>query len=124
MPDRNLLIDQGIEEFRQGRFFEAHEVWEEIWIVSTGPERLFLQGLIQLAAALVHLGRGKVEPARRLLAMALAKLQDAPDGFAGLSFSRLKDDIAAARARLAEGHEIPPAAGLITLVTAAPASPS
>jgi predicted metal-dependent hydrolase len=115
MPDRNFLIDRGIEKFRQGHFFEAHEVWEELWMVSTGPERLFLQGLIQIAAALLHLGRGRVEPARRLLALAAAKFQDAPDGFAGLSFSRLRDEISAARAALAEGREIPPAAGLITL---------
>ncbi|MEO7920824.1 MAG: DUF309 domain-containing protein [Thermoanaerobaculia bacterium] len=118
MPSREAIIERGLREFREGRFFEAHEVWEELWMVSTGPERLSLQGLIQLAAALVHLGRGRVDPARRLLALALAKFQDTPDGFAGLSFSLLRRDIAAAADRLAEGREIPPAAGLIDLYPA------
>ncbi len=122
MGDRDSLIDRGIEEFRKGRFFEAHEEWETLWMVSTGTEKRFLQGLIQLAAALVHLGRGRVEPSRRLLALALAKIQDAPEGFAGLSFCRLKADIQAAISTL-ENDAIPHVAGLITLVSAIPSPP-
>jgi hypothetical protein len=65
---------KGLEEFRAGRFFEAHEAWELLWKDSMGDDRVFLQGLIQLAAALVHIGRGNSAAATRLLALAKEKL--------------------------------------------------
>ena len=71
------LFTKGLEEFRAGRFFEAHEEWELLWKDSSGDDKVFLQGLIQLAAALAHIGRGNPAPATRLLALAKEKL----DGF-------------------------------------------
>ena len=68
------LFAKGLEEFRAGRFFEAHEKWELLWKASAGDDRVFLQGLIQLAAARVHIGRGNPAPAARLLALAKEKL--------------------------------------------------
>src|ERR1700730_12698209 len=44
---------QGLEEFNTERFFEAHEAWEEVWLASTGTEKRFLQGIIQIAAAFI-----------------------------------------------------------------------
>ena len=40
----------GIVLFNRGDFFEAHEVWEDVWLETVGHERLLLQGLIQIAA--------------------------------------------------------------------------
>src|SRR5262249_31389734 len=37
----------GIEHFNAGRYFEAHEIWEEIWLHSYGDTKLFYQMLIQ-----------------------------------------------------------------------------
>lgn len=71
------LFAKGLAEFRAGRFFEAHEEWELLWKDSAGDDRVFLQGIIQLAAARVHIGRGNAAPATRLLALAREKL----DGF-------------------------------------------
>jgi hypothetical protein len=68
------IFVKGLVEFRAGRFFEAHEEWELLWKTSTGDDRVFLQGLIQLAAARVHIGRGNPAPAARLLALAKEKL--------------------------------------------------
>lgn len=89
------LFDRGLHEFRQGRFFEAHEEWEELWKKSTGPERVFLQGLIQLAAASVHVGRGGLPPARRLFGLSLEKIQSVPEGLFGVSSERLVKQIRA-----------------------------
>jgi len=44
------LFERGRELFNRGRFFEAHEEWEKLWLHAHGPRRLFLQGLIQIAA--------------------------------------------------------------------------
>lgn len=56
----------GILFFNRGDFFEAHEVWEDLWHVSFPPERRFIQSLIQAAVALLHFGNGNVRGALRL----------------------------------------------------------
>lgn len=46
-------LDAGLVAYRAGRYFEAHERWEESWRAERRPaHRLMLQALIQLAAAL------------------------------------------------------------------------
>jgi uncharacterized protein len=44
----------GIAHFNRGEYFEAHEVWEDLWLGTQGPARLFYKGLIQAAVALHH----------------------------------------------------------------------
>jgi predicted metal-dependent hydrolase len=56
----------GILFFNEGDYFEAHEVWESLWMDSTGPERRFYQGLIQAAVALFHFGNGNLRGAIKL----------------------------------------------------------
>jgi len=50
--------------FLAGRFWHAHEVWEEQWKASGDA---WYKGLIQLAAALFHLRRRNERGAARLL---------------------------------------------------------
>jgi Domain of unknown function (DUF309) len=40
---------EGINLFNNGKFFECHEAWEEVWKRSAGDEKLFYQGIIQAA---------------------------------------------------------------------------
>lgn len=68
---------RGIELFNDRCFFEAHEVWEEIWKGAGGQERLVLQGLIQIAAGFVKSQRKKPEASRRLLESGVQKLVSA-----------------------------------------------
>jgi predicted metal-dependent hydrolase len=68
-------FQQGIELFNSRQFFLAHEVWEEIWMHESEPEKTFLQALIQLAAAFHHYVRGNSAGAQSLLAAAAVKLQ-------------------------------------------------
>jgi hypothetical protein len=48
---------RGIELFNRGEFWESHEAWEQIWLRHEEPARVFLQALIQLAAAYHQLQR-------------------------------------------------------------------
>lgn len=57
-----------------GRYFEAHEVWEEVWHRERGESRKALQGLIQIAAGLHKAGLGQSRGCVRLLGAGLAKL--------------------------------------------------
>src|SRR4029077_11926533 len=56
----------GILFFNEQDYFEAHEVWEDLWAASTGPERRFYQGLIQAPVALFHCATGTLRGAVRL----------------------------------------------------------
>jgi uncharacterized protein len=67
-------LRQGVEEFNRAHFFEAHETLEDLWRGTSGPLRLFYQGLIQLAVALYHLSNGNRRGALNLLGKGLDKL--------------------------------------------------
>src|SRR3979490_1033221 len=56
----------GILFFNGQDFFEAHEVWEDLWADSYGDERRFYQGLIQAAVGLCHFGNGNLNGAVKL----------------------------------------------------------
>lgn len=56
----------GIVLFNRGDFFEAHEVWESLWMETHGPEKPFVQGLIQAAVGVCHFCNGNVGGAVKL----------------------------------------------------------
>jgi predicted metal-dependent hydrolase len=64
--DYDPLYLQGIAYFNACEFFEAHEVWEELWKDYSGELRLFYKGLIQAAVALHHFGNGNIRGARKV----------------------------------------------------------
>jgi len=88
-------FERGIAHFNAGEFFEAHEVWEELWLRAPLQERPFLQGIIQIAAAFHHLQRGNERGARSLLAAGLAKVRGYSALGNGIDVPRLCDDVQA-----------------------------
>ena len=56
---RRRQLEHGRELFNAGEYWLAHEALETVWrsIIDEGERRPW-QGLIQAAAALLHLGRG------------------------------------------------------------------
>src|SRR5579862_2067620 len=49
---------EGLRLYYCGQYWDSHEAWEELWHPAKGAVRHFLQGLIQLDAALIHTERG------------------------------------------------------------------
>ena len=86
MPD---LLQAGINFFNGGRYFEAHEAWEDLWRQTRGPLRFFYQGLIQAAVGCHHLSRGNVRGGRAQLAKSLSKLERYPEQFCRIENGRL-----------------------------------
>lgn len=70
---------------------------------SGGDAKRFLQALIQVAAACVHLGRGNGRPAIRLLTLADEKLARFGDAYAGVGVDSLRRGIAMAQERILAG---------------------
>lgn len=96
------LTEQALERGRvlyvAGRFFEAHEAWEEAWREETGATRRLLHGLILVAAAYHKMAiQRQAAGMTRLLEKALAELQPLPDGFGGLKLARFRLAVAESR---------------------------
>jgi predicted metal-dependent hydrolase len=64
--DYDLRYLAGIVLFNRGDYFEAHEVWEDLWMDCAGPDKKFYQGLIQAAVGLCHFCNGNVRGAHKL----------------------------------------------------------
>jgi len=66
----------GVDLFNHGYYWEAHEAWESLWRVAPrgSAPGLFLQGLIQLAAALLKLQTNSLPSAKRLADRGTEKL--------------------------------------------------
>jgi hypothetical protein len=75
---------RGIEHFNSGRYFDAHEVWEEIWLLSSGDTKVFYQMLIQAAVGLHHYERGNSRGARGMHSNVVEKLGRLPSVFLSL----------------------------------------
>lgn len=99
---------RGIELFNHGEFFDAHEVLEDVWRESAGPEKKFLQGLIQVAVALHHHSTGNLRGARSLMDRAARNLEPYPDQFYGIELGHLRIALAAWQEAMAQGEPAPP----------------
>jgi predicted metal-dependent hydrolase len=96
---KDRLFSEGLEAFNAGQFYEAHEIWEEVWLETPNPEKIFLKGLIQVAAAFHHYSRANSPGTRNLLHSGLLKLDFFPEEHRGLALEPLR---AAVRLWLAE----------------------
>lgn len=95
MSSKNKRITAMVEQFRDGnldphysgyfelfnrqKFYEAHDVLENIWLPDRhGANGNFYKGLIQLAGAFVHLQKNRLRPAAALFKLAQANLEKYP----------------------------------------------
>jgi predicted metal-dependent hydrolase len=104
-PARDLWTE-GVELFNAGRFFDCHEVWEEVWKRASGAEKVFYQGMIQLAAAVLHAERGNPRGARSTWDKARAKLDPLPPQHMGIALGELRDATAAFIAAMLGGEAL------------------
>jgi uncharacterized protein len=87
LAGKNPLPEQfykGIKQFNRQEFFEAHETLESVWRGRKTPDRVFVQGIIQIAAGCHHLRNNNIEGARSLLGQGLAKLEPFSPTYAGM----------------------------------------
>ncbi len=88
---------RGIREFNEGRYFEAHDILEDLWQGYREPDRVFLQALIQTAVGFYHLENDNLKGARSQLGKACVKLEAFLPLYWGLSvdllYASLKDHL-------------------------------
>ena len=69
------LLHRGVALFNGLRYWHAHEAWETLWRAADEKDRDFYQGLIMVAAGLLHLQRRNARGARNKLTEGLDKLK-------------------------------------------------
>jgi uncharacterized protein len=87
---KDRLYQKGLDAFNSAHFFDAHEHWEEVWLETPNPDKMFLQGLIQVAAAFHHYSRANLLGTRNLLQAGLLKLDRFPEVHGGLEIESFR----------------------------------
>ncbi len=93
-PNRGKLevLREGIQLFNEERFWECHEVLEQIWHPAKGTERDTIQGMILTAAALVHAQKDENEVSLRMLKKAENKL-GTQGAYEGIDLNRVRRSV-------------------------------
>lgn len=89
MDSAEGFID-GIRKFNSGKFYEAHDILEDVWFEVRDSSRDFYQGLIHLAVGFHHL-KDKNNPSGALLQFkkAVNKLSKFEPSFNGIDLKKL-----------------------------------
>ena len=109
LPEDEVLR-RGGALFDGGMYWEAHEVWEEVWRMRAGrPDRDFLKGIIQGAAGMWHATQGNYKGAASVLARAADYLEPYRPAKDGIDVNALADALreaaAACRAAMEGGGD-------------------
>ena len=99
-----MALEKGLELIRAGAYFEAHEELEDEWRTAPAAERDFLQGLVHVAVAWLHAGRGNEPGCRRQLEKAARRLERYRPSHRGVDVERVLAQVAEAERRAALGE--------------------
>ncbi len=91
--DSSHAIRLGSDLFNEERYWESHEALESVWRRAKGEEKDILQGLIVLAAALIHLQKNELDVTLSILKRAYAKLADHRGEYHGPKLESLKEKV-------------------------------
>lgn len=107
-------LDEAVLLFDAGSYHAAHEVLDELWEETSGPDADFYKGLIQACIALHHFAGGNLDGARKLYSGHRRYLAPYLPAHRGLDVARFLEAMQAAlrpvlRARAGEDVPFDPA---------------
>lgn len=86
-------IEKGIGYFNHERFWECHEVLENAWKKSEGKEKELIQGIILVAAALVHYQKNENDICLSIFRRALEKIGDTKGKYHKIDVDALRNKV-------------------------------
>ncbi|GMQ77976.1 MAG: hypothetical protein BMS9Abin02_0468 [Anaerolineae bacterium] len=92
---RDSLSDsavQGLIEFNEQNFFEAHEYLEDAWNNESGEGRGVYRGILQVAVAYLQIKRANYRGAVKMVLRSRQWLNPLPEVCRGIDIAQLKDD--------------------------------
>jgi uncharacterized protein len=90
-----IALGKAIEQFNQTEFYACHDTLEAIWMDAIHPEKIFYQGILQIAVGLYHLSHANWHGAVILLGEGIGRLRDFQPHYAAIDVERLIQDSSA-----------------------------
>jgi predicted metal-dependent hydrolase len=100
----DTLFFQAVQEFNRGHFFEAHELWEELWNETVDEEKRFYQALVQIAAGYHKLSLAQYNGARKLLERGWQTIGAFPTHYIGIDLAPLLTALESTLSNLAKNQ--------------------
>lgn len=91
--EKNDAIEKGRYYFNNERFWESHEVLEGAWKKSEGKEKELIQGIILVAAALVHYQKDENDIGLSIFGRALEKIDNATGKYHEIDIDVLRNKV-------------------------------
>jgi len=87
-------LEDGIRKFNERKFYECHDVLEDVWFDVRGSSRKFYQGLIHLAVGFYHLThRNNLKGTISQLQKGISKLSEYEPEFEGIELRQLLKEV-------------------------------
>jgi predicted metal-dependent hydrolase len=100
----NARLREGIRLFNEGRFFESHEVWEDVYSAAEEQHKPFIEGLIQLAAAFrIFSEFGETKGPARMIYQALIRFENYQPAYLQIRVKELSETMEAWAREIEQG---------------------
>jgi hypothetical protein len=86
-------LQRGLALFNAGLFFECHELLEDLWKATSGPDKTFYHGVVQVAAAFYHYEKHNRHGAVTLLTKGRDKLATYPSSYLGVDVAAVRQSL-------------------------------
>ena len=91
--EKEKAISEGVDYFNNERFWECHEILEGVWKNCNGDEKFLVQGLILVAAGLVHYQKDEDSICISIFNRALAKLENSNGKYHNIDIDKIKKTV-------------------------------
>ena len=91
--EKEKAISEGVDYFNNERFWECHEILEGVWKNCDGNEKFLVQGLILVAAGLVHYQKDEDLICISIFNRALEKLENSNGEYHNINIDKIKKTI-------------------------------
>ena len=91
--EKEDAISEGISYFNNERFWECHEILEGVWKKCIGDEKFLVQGLILVAAGLVHYQKDEDFICISIFNRALVKLENSNGNYYNIDIDKIKKTV-------------------------------
>ena len=88
--EKRKAISEGVFYFNNERFWECHEILEGVWKNCNGDEKFLVQGLILVAAGLVHYQKDEDSICISIFNRALEKLESSNGTYYNIDIDKIK----------------------------------
>jgi len=93
MSKHPIIIEQGLQALNQGRFYSAHEYFEDAWRDTPDESREFFRALLHISGGFYRLTQDRPTAAKKFFSRAQHWLGGFPSPHLGFETDRIRTDV-------------------------------